>query len=697
LTTKQEKPVRDLAGLTLQNLANWREDAQPTAAWACRYLTTIDFERASDYLTWSERRDKAQKKYMLWRTRALLVLFGLLVLGLATASWVFYRLNGQAQLERAKAVASALTADRQKRLADDSAKDAQTQKHAAETNAEEAALQRDIAEKNAAAALRTARESKTRELAAFSTESLSDDLVKTILLGMQTVKATLRFGQPPVAAADKALHQATLTSQVRMTLRGHSSGVDGVAFSPDGKRLATASWDHTAKVWDVESGKELLTLRGHSNGVYGVAFSPDGKHLATASSDHTAKVWDVESGRELLTLRGHSDSVDGVAYSPDGKRLATASGDHTAKVWDAGSGKELLTLDGHSDVVDGVAFNPDGKRLATASWDHTAKVWDAESGKELLTLRGHSDRVYGVAFSPDGKRLATASSDHTAKVWDVESGKELLTLRDHSSGVYGVAYSPDGKRLATASSDHTAKVWDAESGKELLTLRGHLSGVYGVAFSPDGKRLATASDDYTAKVWDMESGKELLTLRGHLSGVYGLAFRPDGKRLATASRDGTVQVYAFDLRELLNLARSRLPAPSLPRTAHAPSSLGPARPCTEQMKREIAKGLRRSQLPRVDESHLEIIAVQSGFPQPAHSRAPHFPAILAIHNLPEAQYDRGGTDLDRRGADRREATARPENDPEHSYGPGRAGLWRLRGEVSKRQGVSRGNARSEPV
>ena len=458
LTTKQEKPVRELAGRTLQILADWRENAEPTAAWARRCLTTIDFGRASDYLTWSERRDKAQKKFMLWRTRALLVLFGLLVLGLAIASWVFYRPNGEA--DRAKAVASALTADRQKRLADDRRKDVQTQKHAAETNAEEAALQKDIAEKNAAAALRTARESETRELPAFSNESLIDDLEKIILLGMQAVKATLRFGQPPVAAAGKALHQATLTSQVRMTLRGHSSGVDGVAFSPDGKRLATASWDHTAKVWDVESGKELLTLRGHLSGVYGVAFSPDGKRLATASSDHTAKVWDARSGKELLTLRGHSDSVGGVAYSPDGKHLATASG------------------------------------------------------------------------------------------------------------------------------DHTAKVWDAESGKELLTLRGHLSGVYGVAFCPDGKRLATASDDYTAKVWDVESGKELLALRGHLSGVYGVAFCPDGKRLTTATRAGTVQVYAFDLRELLNLARSRLtrtftakdcqrsfqpgtcpPLPQVPRTA----------------------------------------------------------------------------------------------------------------------------------
>jgi len=310
-------------------------------------------------------------------------------------------------------------------------------------------------------AQRNARESKARELAAFSMESLADDPEKSILLGMQAVNATLRFGQPPVPAAEEALHQAILSSQTRMTLRGHSGPVNSVAFSPDGKRLATASYDQTAKVWDAESGQELLTLRGHGAFVLGVAFSPDGKRLATASGDGTAKVWDAEGGKELLTLRGHGDVVLGVAFSPDGKRLATASKDRTAKVWDAESGKELLTLRGHSGDVLSVAFSPDGKRLATGSWDQTAKVWDAESGKELLTLR-LLGVVSEVAFSPNGKRVATASADKTARVWDAESGKELLNF-GRSSAVLSVAFSPDGKRLATGNTDKTANVWVGEA------------------------------------------------------------------------------------------------------------------------------------------------------------------------------------------------------------------------------------------
>jgi len=212
-----------------------------------------------------------------------------------------------------------------------------------------------------------AREARARELAAYATDSLGADAERSILLGMHAVNATLRFSEPPVPAAEQALHQAILSSHVRLTLRGHLAPVDGVAFNPDGKRLATASWDQTARVWDAVSGQELLTLRGHSGSVWSVAFSPDGKRLATTSDDQTAKVWDAVSGQQLLTLRGHMGPVYGVAFSPDGKRLATTGFDKTAKVWDAGSGQELLTLRGHSSDVLCVAFSPDGNRLATAS------------------------------------------------------------------------------------------------------------------------------------------------------------------------------------------------------------------------------------------------------------------------------------------------------------------------------------------
>jgi len=328
----------------------------------------------------------------------------------------------------------------------------------------------------------------------------------------------------------------------RLTLEGHTGSMESVAFSPDGKRLASASYRGTVKVWDAASGQETLTLKGHLGSRNSVAFSPDGKRLALASGDIDSgelKVWDAATGQEALTLKGHTRGVNSVAFSPDGKRLASASHDWTVKVWDATSGQETLTLKGHTSGVDSVAFSPDGKRLASASSDGTVKVWDAASGQETLTLKGHTC----VAFSPDGKPLASADHDGTVKVWDADSGQEALTLKGHTNGVNSVAFSPDDKRLASASWDQTVKVWDAATGQEALTLKGHTDGVKGVAFSPDGTQLASASEDGTVKVWDAAGGQESLTLKGHTSVVRSVAFSPDGTRLASASLDETVKVW----------------------------------------------------------------------------------------------------------------------------------------------------------
>ena len=328
-----------------------------------------------------------------------------------------------------------------------------------------------------------------------------------------------------------------------LTLKGHPSGVTSVAFSADGKRLASASWDRTVKVWDATSSQETLTLKGHASGGNGVAFSGDGKWLASARQDGTVKVCDATSGKETLTLKGHTREVMSVAFSADGKRLASASWDRTVKVWDATSGQETLMLNGHTGPVFSVAFSVDGKRLASASEDGTVKVWDATSGQATLTLNGHTGAVYSVAFSADGKRLASASADKTAKVWDTTSGQATLTLNGHLNQVLGVAFSADGKRLVSASWDRTLKVWDTTSGQETLTLKGHTHLVRSVAFSADGKRLASASWDQTVKVWDATNGQETLTLQGHTAAVNSVAFSADGKRLASTSHDGTVKVW----------------------------------------------------------------------------------------------------------------------------------------------------------
>jgi len=345
------------------------------------------------------------------------------------------------------------------------------------------------------------------------------------------------------------------------TLIGHSNYVNSVAFSPDGQRIVTGSWDRTAKVWEAASGRELLTLKGHNHYVSSAAFSPDGQRIVTGSWDHTAKVWEAAGGCELLTLAGHSKWIYSAAFSPDGQRIVTGSADETAKVWEAASGRELFTLKGHKDRVRYVAFSPDGQRIVTGSYDKTTKVWDATSGRELFTLKGHSAYVYAVAFSPDGQRIVTGSADHTAKVWDAVGGRELITLRGHRSEVSSVAFSPDGQRILTGSADATTKVWEATSGGELFTLKGHGGPVRAVTFSPDGERILTGSGDLTAKLWEAASGvsadetsRNLVALKGHSAEVLSVAFSPDGQRIVTGSWDKTAKVWeAATGRELLTL------------------------------------------------------------------------------------------------------------------------------------------------
>ena len=334
----------------------------------------------------------------------------------------------------------------------------------------------------------------------------------------------------------------------------HDGTVLAVAFSPDtlsgtgGRYLATASGDGTAALVEVATGQEIARIH-HEDAVWNVAFSPDGGYLATGSADGTAALVEVATGREIARIR-HEGLVRAVAFSPVGRYLATASADGTAALVEVATGREIARIQ-HEDVVWNVTFSPDGRYLATASFDYTAALVEVPTGEEIARIQ-HEDVVWNVTFSPDGRYLATASFDYTAALVEVPTGEEIARIR-HENGVLAVAFSPDGRYLATASGDGTAALVETSTGREIARIQ-HEGPVRAVAYSPDtltgtGERyLATASGDGTAALVEVTTGQEIARIR-HEGYVNAVAFSPDGRYLATASADGTAALV--DLQRLM--------------------------------------------------------------------------------------------------------------------------------------------------
>jgi WD40 repeat protein/tetratricopeptide (TPR) repeat protein/predicted Ser/Thr protein kinase len=336
----------------------------------------------------------------------------------------------------------------------------------------------------------------------------------------------------------------------------HTGAVLFGAFDHNGRRVLTASQDGTARVWEASTGRPLTPPVGHGGEVTYASFSPGGRRVVTASEDGTARLWDAATGEPTAVLK-HRRPVVYASFSPDGRRIVTASGDQTAQVWEAATGRPLLASPlKHNAPVLHASFNADGSRVVTVSSNGTTRFWNAGSG-ELVTSFLKLSRVsssslsptlVSTCFSPDGRRMVSTTWDPTARVWDVTTGLPLTPPLRHHAVVRGAGFSPDGQQVVTASDDGTVRVWDAVTGEPATPPLGHSAGVVQASFSPDGRQAVTACRDGTARVWDLTGGRAVPWQITHTYEVWDVAFSPDGRRVATASK-GTARVWDADTGE----------------------------------------------------------------------------------------------------------------------------------------------------
>ncbi len=378
-------------------------------------------------------------------------------------------------------------------------------------------------------------------------------------------------------------------------LRGHSSAVNDVQFSPDDDFVLSAGRDATVRAWRWDTGTNIFVLRadgplqkalispdsrfvltlnefgttaelwetrahakraelrGHTAPIIAAAFSPTSDLIVTASEDKTARIWDADTGRSVSVLKGHTDALTSVSFDPDGTLILTSAKDNTARLWHVG--REELTSQFSSDAGGMLwsAFSPDGQIVVSATQETPeAVLWNASSGDIIASLSGHEEGVTCVAFRPDGRAVATASKDHTARLWDAANGRCLATLASHTSAVTRVRFSPDSRFVLTAGEDASGRLWDATTGELVGEFVGQKTPITDAVFSPTGDQVAMASQEGTvARVWSVASGQPIAELPNHEEGVSSIAFSPDGDRLVTTSPDSVGRIWDITSGKLL--------------------------------------------------------------------------------------------------------------------------------------------------
>ncbi|KAI9734446.1 MAG: hypothetical protein M1818_006835 [Claussenomyces sp. TS43310] len=393
-----------------------------------------------------------------------------------------------------------------------------------------------------------------------------------------------------VSAAPQAVFRVQAVSRCSASIPGHGEAILATQFSPrSSSRMVSGSGDNTARIWDCDTGTPVHTLKGHTSWVLAVSWSPDESRIATGSMDNTVRMWDPKTGKQVgNTMKGHSKWVTSLAWEPyhaqkpGEPRLASSSKDCTVRIWSMNQQKIDMVLSGHKGSVTCVKWGGRGI-IYSASQDKTLRGWNAADGTLVHTLSSHAHWVNHLALSTDfvlrtayhdhtGKipstdeekrarakerflkaatiqgeiveRVVSASDDFTMYLWDPsKSTKPVSRMLGHQKQVNHVTFSADGLLIASSGFDNHTKLWNARDGKFINTLRGHVAPVYQCAFSPDSRLLVTCSKDTTLKVWDMRTHKLAMDLPGHQDEVYAVDWSPDGEKVGSGGKDKAVRVW----------------------------------------------------------------------------------------------------------------------------------------------------------